>query len=177
MPVPGAVEELLGTRVAPLPDAARGVLLAVALSGDLRTAELAAVAGPTRSTTRSTPALLLVDGDRVRASHPLLAAAAREQARAARERRELHLALAGAVADEELRALPPRARRRTARTPRSRPRIAAAAAGASARGAAPEAVQLAEHALRLTPPERAERSERLLALAAVPGDGGRARSA
>jgi DNA-binding CsgD family transcriptional regulator len=43
--------------------------------------------------------------------------------------------------------------------------VAAAAAGASAQGARRQAVQLAEHALRLTLPGSAERSERLLALA------------
>ena len=48
--------------------------------------------------------LLVVDGDRVRASHPLLAAAAR-RARRAGERRELHRALADVVTGEELRAL------------------------------------------------------------------------
>ena len=98
----------------------------------------------------------------MRASHPLLAAAA-ERARAG-ERRALHPALAGAVADEELRALhlalaTDRPDAELAAT------VAAAAAGASARGARQEAVELAEHALRLTPAESAERGERLLALA------------
>ena len=43
--------------------------------------------------------------------------------------------------------------------------MAKAAAAAFARGARREAVELAEHALGLTPPESAERSDRLLALA------------
>jgi hypothetical protein len=48
--------------------------------------------------------LLVVDGERARVSHPLLAAMARKRSRP-RERRELHLALTGVVADEELHAL------------------------------------------------------------------------
>ena len=73
------------------------------------------------------------------------------------ELRALHLALATERPDAELAAT-----------------VAAAAAGASARGARQEAVQLAEHALRLTPPESQERGERLLGARRVPGDGRRA---
>jgi DNA-binding CsgD family transcriptional regulator len=62
--------------------------------------------------------------------------------------RALHLALATVRPDEGLAAT-----------------VAAAAAGASARGARPDAVLLAEHALRLTAPGSAPRSDRLLALA------------
>jgi DNA-binding NarL/FixJ family response regulator len=64
------------------------------------------------------------------------------------ELRALHLALATHLPDEGLAAT-----------------VAAAAAAASARGAARQSVTLAEHALRLTPPDSAERSERLLDLA------------
>jgi DNA-binding NarL/FixJ family response regulator len=163
IPLPGAVEEMLGTRVARLPVPLRRLLLAVALSADLRTGELEAIAEPGALDDAVDAGLLLVEGSRVRASHPLLAAAAKKRARR-RERRELHLALAGTVADEELRALhlalaTDRPDEELAGT------VAAAAAGASARGARQEAVQLAEHALRLTPPEGEERSERLFALA------------
>ena len=163
IPVPGAVEEMLGTRVASLPAPLRTLLLAVALSDDLRIGELTTVAGETAVDDGLDAGLLLVEATRVRASHALLASAAKKRSRR-RERRELHLALAGAVADEELRA-------RHLALATEHPdavlaaTVAAAAAGASARGAAPEAVQLAEQALRLTPPEREERSERLLTLA------------
>ena len=44
IPLPDAVEDLLGIRVAALPDAQRRALLAVALGGDLRPDELSAVA-------------------------------------------------------------------------------------------------------------------------------------
>ena len=163
IPVPDAVEDMLGTRVARLSGPARRLLLAVALSGGLRMAELAAVGDAEVVEDAVDAGLLLVDGDRVRASHPLLAAAAQKRSRP-RERRELHLALAGVVADEELGALhlalaTERPDAELAAT------VAAAAVGASARGARQEAVQLAEHALRLTPPESEERAERLLALA------------
>ena len=46
LPVPDDVEELLGTRVAGLPDAVRHVLLAVALSPTLRVGQLASLAEP-----------------------------------------------------------------------------------------------------------------------------------
>ncbi len=88
----------------------------------------------------------------------------RRSAHRARERRALHLALAGVVADEELRA-------RHVALATDHPdaaladTVAAAAADASARGAVADAVQLATQALRLTPPELEERSERLLTLA------------
>ena len=72
--------------------------------------------------------------------------------------------LAGVVADEELRAL--HAALATVHAdPELADTVAHAAASASARGARQEAVALGEHALRLTPPESAARTERLLVLA------------
>ena len=68
------------------------------------------------------------------------------------------------VADEELRALH-RALATTLEDETLATRLSTAAAGASARGDAGQAVVLAEHALRLTPPDSPGRSERLLALA------------
>ncbi|MGH3042632.1 MAG: hypothetical protein ACRDNG_13005, partial [Gaiellaceae bacterium] len=163
IPVPETVEDLLGTRVDALPKPVRRLLLAVALSGDLRLSRLQAIAEPAAIEEALEAGLLHADGDRVRTFHPLLAAAVRSRARPG-ERRELHLEVAGVVGDEELRA-------RHLALATEHPdadlaaRLAAAAAGASARGARIDAVELAEHALRLTPPERGERSERLLALA------------
>jgi DNA-binding CsgD family transcriptional regulator len=164
MPVSEAAEDMLGTRVARLSGPVRRLLLAVALSGEPRTEELAAIADPETVEDAVDAGVLLVDGARARASHPLLAAAAKKRSRA-RERRQLHLALAETVADGELRALhlalaTMRADEELAAT------VAAAAAGASARGARPDAVRLAEHALRLTPAESPMRPERVLALAA-----------
>lgn len=162
IPLPDAVEDLLGRRVERLTGPVRRLLLAVALSGELHAPQLARIAAPPVLDDAVDAGVLLVDADRVRASHPLLAAAAKKRSRAS-ERRELHFELARAVTDEELRALHlalatelPDAELATT--------VSAAAAGASARGAAQEAVLLAEHALRLTPPGSAERSDRLLCL-------------
>ena len=163
VPVPDAVDDLLGTRVGELARPVRRVLLALALQADLRVSQLTAIADRAAVEDGVDNGVLVLDGDRVRASHPLLAAAARKRSRGP-ERRELHLQLAGVVADDELRALhlalatklPDDDLAATA---------AAASAGASARGAARDAVVLAEHALRLTPPDSPGRSERLLDLA------------
>jgi DNA-binding CsgD family transcriptional regulator len=164
IPVPERVEELLGTRVASLPSPLRASLLAVALSGDLRTDELAAVTSLDAVDDALDAGLLVARGDRVWASHPLLAAVARSRSRR-RERRELHRALAAAVADEELRA---RHLALAADGPDAAlaDTVGSAASRASARGAVVAAVELGEHALRLTPDGAPERSERVLALGA-----------
>jgi DNA-binding CsgD family transcriptional regulator len=163
LPVPEDVEDLLGMRVARLQRPVRQMLLAVALSGDLRAAELATIGDPAAVDAAVDAGVLVVDGDRVRPSHPLLAAAAMRSARSA-ERRQLHLELASVVADEELRALH---LAHATRLPDERlaATLSAAAAEVSARGAARQAAVMAEHALRLTAPSAPERSERLLALA------------
>jgi DNA-binding CsgD family transcriptional regulator len=163
LPVPDAVDDLLGRRVAQLEEPVRRLVLALALNADLRVSQLTAIADPIALEDAVEAGVVLLDGDRVRPAHPLLAAAAKKHSRA-RERRELHLTLAGVAADEELRALhlalatdlPDEELAAT---------VAVAAAAASARGAAQQSVILAEHALRLTPPEVAVRSERLLELA------------
>lgn len=162
LPVPDAVEDLLGTRVAKLPTSVRRLLLAVALSADLRLAQLVAIAGAAAVEDAIEGGLLLVEGDRVRASHPLVAAAARKRSRPSGQR-ELHLELAGVVTDEEVRA---RHLALAADRPESglAATVAVAAAAASARGARQEAVELGEQALRLTPQESPERWERLLVL-------------
>jgi DNA-binding CsgD family transcriptional regulator len=163
IPLSDVVEDLLGTRVERLASPLRELLLAVALSGNPRATELAAIVAPGALDEAVDAGLVLVEGGRVRPSHPLLAAAAIRHSRS-RERRELHVALGHAVAGEELRA-------RHLALATEQPDaalaavVAAAAAGASARGARQEAVELAEHALRLTPHGTAERTERVLALA------------
>jgi hypothetical protein len=174
IPVPDAVEDMLGIRVAGLAPELRRLLLAVALSADPRVDQLIAIAGETTVDDAVEAGLLLLDGRRARAAHPLLAAAAKQRA-GPRERRELHRALAGAVSDSELRAL-------HLALATSRPdaalaaTVAAAAEAASARGARQEAVRLAEHALRLTDDDAPERDDRLLALGGyllIAGDGRR----
>ena len=163
IPVPDALEDMLGTRVARLSGPVRRLLLAVALCGEPRTAELAAIADPGAVEDAVDAGLLLVDGARVRASHPLLAAAAKKRSRP-RERRELHLALAGAVADGELRALhlalaTVRPDEQLAAT------VAAAAAAASARGARERCGAAGRACAAPDPAGVARRGGRLLALA------------
>jgi DNA-binding CsgD family transcriptional regulator len=163
IPVPETVEAVLGTRIARLPHVERRLLLAVALSGNLRTAQLARI-GETGAVDAAVDAgVLVIDGGRVRPSHPLLAAVAKRSSRPS-DRRELHLELANVVADEELRALH-LAHAATLPDEGLATTLASAAADVSSRGAARESAVLSEHALRLTPPDSKERSERLLALA------------
>ena len=163
VPMPEIVEEVLGTRVAGLPASVRRLLLAVALSGDLRASQVGAIgATPVLLDEAVALGVLSVDGDRLRPAHPLFAAAAKSRARIA-EQREMHRALADVVADEESRAVHlalaadhPDEELASA--------LSAAVAGAAARGARHDAIVLAEHALRLTPPGSDQRVERLLDL-------------
>ena len=110
----------------------------------------------------------------MRASHPLLAAAAKQALAARASGASCTSRWPAAVADDELRALPPRAggdapgRRARGHDRRPPPR------GAAARGAASEAVQLAEHALRLTPPEQRGAQRAPAHARRLPRDGGRA---
>jgi DNA-binding NarL/FixJ family response regulator len=163
VPMPPAIEELLGTRVAGLAAPVRRVLLAVALNPDLTRSQLAAVADASAIDGALDAGLVLVRGDRVRASHPLMAAAARSQAEAG-ERRDLHRAVAGVVTDHALRA-----RHLALATDQPDTELAsalsAAAVGSAAHGRAEDAVELAEHAVRLTPLETGQRACNVLALA------------
>ena len=171
IPVPGAVEQLLSTRVALLPDPMRKVLLAVALSGDLRIGELEEVGGQTAVEDALDAGLLLVEADRVRASHPLLRRGGEEALAAPRASRAPPRAGRGGRRRRAARASTSRLRQ-TARTPRSRTTIAAAAAGASARGAAADAVH-AGRARAAPDATGAGGTQRAPAHARrVPGDGG-----
>ncbi len=162
--VPEVVEDLLGTRVAGLPRRLRRLLLAVALSGDLRVSQLAEIGGDLRpSTTRSTQDCSSSKAIECAPSHPLLAAAARSRARA-REQRAMHLELARVVADSELHALH-LALAADGPDPELAATLTSAAAAAGARGAAQDAVVLAGHALRVTAAGAPERSDRVLQLA------------
>jgi DNA-binding CsgD family transcriptional regulator len=163
LPVPAPVEELLGTRVAALPDPVRRLVAAVALSDDLRVAQVLELADVAALDAALDAGVLVVDGDHVRTSHPLLAAASVRHAELP-ERRALHRALADVVAEGELRTRHLALAAAHADT-RLAADVAAAAGGAAARGAPQAAVELAEHALRLTPANDESRSGRLLELA------------
>jgi len=176
LPLPEFVDELVGARVASLPLPVRRLLTAVALSPDLRPVQLASIADPDTVEAAVSAEAVTVDGERVRASHPLLAAAAKTRA-TADELRALHRELADVVVDEELRA---RHLAVAAAGPDAKlaARLAAASARAVSRGAAGDAVDLAEHAFRLTPPLAEARTDRLLTLAErllVAGESARAR--
>jgi DNA-binding CsgD family transcriptional regulator len=164
LPLPDAIEDLLDARVNDLSPQARQLLLALALSADSGISALTRIGGADALNETVDSGLVLIEGDQVRPAHPLYAAAARKRSLPA-ERRELHLRLAEAVDDEELRARH-LALATTAPDAGLATAVAAAATHAAARGARHDAVELAEHALRLTPADDAARPERLLALAA-----------
>ena len=144
-----------------LPEARR-LLLALALAGSIRPAGLESIAGAEALADAIDDGLLVVDGERVRPSHPLLSEAALARSRAA-ERRSLHTELAGIVSDDTLRA---RHLALAATQPDEElaETVAAAADTAGARGATHEAVLLTEHALRLTPPGSPARPRQVLTL-------------
>jgi DNA-binding CsgD family transcriptional regulator len=162
-PLPDVIEEVFGARVSALAAPLRRVLLAVGLSAGLGRPGLGAVADPLALEDALAAGLLVEECGSIRASHPLLAVTAVRKSNA-KERREVHLAIAGAVPDEPLRA-------RHLALATAIPdvdlaaTVAAAAALAAERGAAHEAVELAQHALRLTPADATEYSARLLELA------------
>jgi hypothetical protein len=163
LPVPEALDELFGEHVAALAPKVRRALLAVALSPGLSGEELGRVVDRLAIEDAQAEGVLIVNGARVRASHPLLAAAASGQL-SARERRELHLALAEAVSDPILRAR----HLAVAATPPDAGLagvLSAAAAHATLLGATQDAIELARHALRLTPPDETGYDQRVLALA------------
>jgi DNA-binding CsgD family transcriptional regulator len=162
-PVADLAGNPFGARVAKLRGQSRRALLATALSGRLSPPQLMAVADATAVEDLVAVGLLIPDGERVRPSHPLLAVAARRHSRIG-ERRALHLALADVAGDETLRARH-LALAAPAQDADVAGRVAAAATGAARRGAAHDAAELAEHALRLTPPSAAEYPGRLLTLA------------
>ena len=173
VPMPDTVEDALGARAAGLSAGVRRLLLAVALNGGLRRKELDALAERDTIDAAIDGGVLLADESRVRASHPLLAAAVIKHAGRS-ERRDVHVAIAAAIADEELRAL-----HLALATERPDARlaavVAAAASRAAARGARPQAAALAEHALRLTPEDAPEIHERLLIAAGHLGVAGETR--
>jgi DNA-binding CsgD family transcriptional regulator/tetratricopeptide (TPR) repeat protein len=162
-PVADLAGNPFGARVAKLPGPARRALLVTALSGRLSLPKLMTVADHAAVDELVAAGLLISDSERVRLSHPLVAVAARRHSQIA-ERRALHLALADVAGDETLRA-----RHLALSTPGQDAKVAgivaAAATAAARRGAAHDAAELAEHALRLTPPSAAEHPARLLALA------------
>jgi DNA-binding CsgD family transcriptional regulator len=161
LPIPDHVDDLLGLRVADLDRPVRRLLLAIALEPDLRVPQLREHAGGAALDGGVEAGVVTVDGERVRVAHPLIAAAAQRQA-SEEERFELHRRIADVVVDEHRRVLhlalaTPDADEELAR------RLDVAAENAAARGATRLAIDLAAHALRLTPRDVVD-DDRVLAL-------------
>ena len=163
IPIPEAIEDLLGPRVGALPDGVRRLLLAVALSPGLAVEDLVELEGQEVVDEAIERRVLVVEGGDGRASHPLLAAAAKRAA-TDDDRRSVHRALASVIREDQLRI-------RHLALAASEPdgalagAVGRAAVEAAGRGAAHAAVELAEHALRLTPPDDEERTARVIDLA------------
>ena len=162
VPVPDQVEDLLGLRVADLEPVTRRVLLALALDADLRVDQLRLLVGSAELGRALDEGVVVADGERVRAAHPLLAAAAKRHA-GPDETRELHRALAEVVTSEQRRALH-LAVATLAVDEEVAGRVASAAAAAGARGAPRSAVEMGTHAVRLTDPDSPSCVSRLLDL-------------
>ena len=162
--LPSEMASVLGLRVRDLPSDQRTLLLAVAVDPHLTEADLVELAGVDAVETAVADRVLsLAEGGRVRAWHPMLAAAALEDATPSR-RRELHGRLAEVVASPE-RRLRHRALISTAGDDQLAADLSAAAATAGDRGASETALELAELALARTPSGSAARVGRVLDLA------------
>jgi DNA-binding NarL/FixJ family response regulator len=161
LPLPGDLSALLRARLEPLPRATRDALLAAAALATPTVGLLvAAGGGEVRTVLESAvdAGVIEVPDDRIRFTHPLLAAAVYAQADA-RRRRECHRRLAEVVADAEERV-------RHLALAVEAPDLAVAAAleeaaqGAFARGAVESAAALGEQALRFTPEAQLEALQR-----------------
>jgi DNA-binding CsgD family transcriptional regulator len=154
--LPGTLQELLADRLARLPPGTRELLLAAAALSQPTRSVVSAALGPGTAAALVDAVdadVLEVDGDRLRLSHPLLAAAVYGGATKA-ARRRLHRRLAEVTSDPEERArqlaaasLPPDGQVAAA--------LETAAGLARSRGAPEAAAELADLACRFTPSEEA----------------------
>lgn len=162
--VPGEMAAMLGLRVRDLAPSQRTLLLAVALDPLLPERALVALVG-SETVRRAVDGgvVTVTDGGRVRAWHPLLAAAAREET-TPEARRELHGRLAELVDRPEARL---RHEALAVADPEEElaERLSTAAEEAGDRGAPETALELAELALARTAADSPHRVPRVLALA------------
>jgi DNA-binding CsgD family transcriptional regulator/tetratricopeptide (TPR) repeat protein len=174
--IPESLRELVGLRLAALPDETREALLVVAALGQPQSPVVAAAVEDWEDAVA--PAIeagvLELVGGRVRFTHPLLGSTVYADAPEHR-RRGVHRTLAD-VADEaeqrgwHLALATERPNERVAA------KVAAAAVAAAARGAPETAAELAEQARRLTPPSRLDvRAMRALDAAAYAWSAGDAK--
>ena len=179
LPVPGRLQDLVQGRLEELPPLSREVLgTAAALSHPTLGLLAAAVAGGEEALRPALEAQVIeIEGDRVRFTHPLLAAAA-YQSMETIDRRKLHRRLAELVPDADERA---RHLALSTDVPDSdvAHALEEAAEHARVRGATATAGELCEEARRLTPLDRPEDAHRRTVAAAryrfVAGDTMRAR--
>ena len=173
--VPEEMATMLGLRVRDLPEEQRTLLLAVALDPHVREDALVKLVGLEAVEAAVRDRLVtLTESGRVRAWHPLLAAAAREGATPARQR-VLHLELAELGSHPESRARH-LALGTTEATDELAELLSTESTAAAARGAVETGVELAELALARTPagsPDRAQRVLDLGARLAAAGEGQR----
>ena len=167
LPIPSSLDELLHSRIDGLGPEALDVVHAVAALADPTVTLLESAIG-----TRCDPGLaesldariLELDGEDVRFTHPLLGSAVVARQTPGR-RRSLHARLADVVPSDEERAR--HLALATAKPDRSVAAILEEAARtAQARGAPAAAADLAEQALRLTPPSSPSDARRRLLVAA-----------
>ena len=153
--LPGTLRELVAHRVDGLPPRARDALAVVAAVPDPTPALVTGVVeDPDALAQARDGGAVVVEGDRVRLAHPLLAAAA--DGVASGRRRELHRRIAAVLADPVARAshlgraaVPP--------DPQVAAELEAAAALAAARGAPLAAATLLERSLALLPRDEGAR--------------------
>jgi len=163
--VPEEMATMLGLRVRDLPEEQRTLLLAVALDPHVQEDALVKLVGLDAVEAAVRDRLVTVsEGGRVRAWHPLLAAAAREGATPARQR-QLHLRLADLESHPESRARH-LARGAAESSEELAEVLSAESATAAARGAVETGVELAELALERSPQGSPHRAQRVLDLAA-----------
>ena len=179
LPIPAGLRPLLRDRIERLSHRTRSLLLSAAVLSDPTVPLLAEVHEQAEADLERAlrAGVIELEEERVRFSHPLLAAATRAEA-SPLERREAHRRVAEVVADDEERA---RHLALAAMEPDGA--IAAALDGAArkaaARGAPEAAAELNDQAARLTPPDEVDAARRRRIEAArlsfVAGDTARAR--
>ena len=169
VPFPGSLDELVSARLAALSMEVREVLETVALLARPTVAvveELVSEAGTVNGRLREAAeaGIVVLDGERVRFSHPLLAARVHEELEP-RRRRSLHRQLAEFVAQPEERA---RHLALAAEGPSAgvAEELESAAGSAARRGALAAAAELAELSVSLTPPDADDRLRRRQLVAA-----------
>ena len=172
LPVSETLQGVLDARLAGVSPAAREALAATAALAQPTRAIVAAVSEQGLGEAVAA-GLIEGDGERVRLSHPLYGSAASARLGGATQR-ALHRRLTALVGEPEERAAH-LALATEGPDPEAAEAVAAAARAAAARGAAGTALQLAEHALRLSPREPARFSLEASDFAFAAGDTRRAR--